>query len=55
MLLTTRVLENQGQGILVLEERVPWAGVANYAGGRLDRSQGVMITYYLVNFAEEGG
>ncbi len=54
VLLTTRVLENQGQGILVTEERVSWAAAANYLQGRPDRSEGVMVTYYLVSFAEEG-
>ncbi|KAH9213987.1 hypothetical protein DL95DRAFT_446725 [Leptodontidium sp. 2 PMI_412] len=50
VVLMTRVLERQGQGILVLEERVGWEGVGIWCGGRLDRREGKLVTYYLFNY-----
>ncbi|KAH7311014.1 hypothetical protein BKA65DRAFT_575049 [Rhexocercosporidium sp. MPI-PUGE-AT-0058] len=51
VVLMTRVLERQGQGILVLEEEVGWEGVgSSRCGGRLDRREGRVVTYYLFNY-----
>ncbi|KAK0105103.1 hypothetical protein ONS96_004506 [Cadophora gregata f. sp. sojae] len=50
VVLMTTLLEKQGLGILVLEEEVGWEGVGIWMGGRLDRREGRVVTYYLFNY-----
>jgi len=46
----TRVLEEKGQGILVLEQKQEWVAVGKWLEQKLDRREGKVITYYLFNY-----
>ena len=50
VVLMTRVLEEKGQGILVLEEKQEWVAVGKWLEQKLDRREGKVITYYLFNY-----